>query len=298
MLTKYKLQTTLCVGVVLLLGSAASARASWTATFDKGSIITGVTPNDGSDSSSVIAQYLASVVGCSGCVTVSAGAAVAQQYNADGHVVGTAGSLTLGNSNGAMNNTVAPGSYTGAFLNDYYISNLSAGATGGVPHYQLSQGIVITFTKGYSLTGTFSFDYQIMPDGTCTQLNTTNCGAALSGGHYANQPDLIFIATGGSTNINTTFWGVTPGTTNGATTTSPLSANELSPQAIGTSGNFLLTGATQLQFNDWPAAIGVDNMKLVTPEPAGQVFLLAGLALVALAGNRLRRTMTKSSPEA
>jgi hypothetical protein len=133
MLTKYKLQTTLCVGVVLLLGSAASARASWTAPFDKGSIITGVTPNNGTDASGVIGQYLSSVVGCSGRVTVSSGVAVAQQYNGDKHVVGPTGaSLTLGNSNGAMDNTVVSGSYVGN--NDYYISNTSAAADGSSPN--------------------------------------------------------------------------------------------------------------------------------------------------------------------
>ena len=79
-----------------------------------------------------------------------------------------------------------------------------------------------------------------------------------------------------------------------------MGSGEQAFQWIGTSGSIGLTNATTLSFMDWPATIGVDNMKLVTatPEPAGQVFLLAGLALVALAGNRLRRTMTKSSPEA
>jgi hypothetical protein len=46
---------------------------------------------------------------------------------------------------------------------------------------------------------------------------------------------------------------------------------------------------------DWPATIGIDNLKLVTtPEPKGGVFLLGMLALVAIAGTKLRRELAKS----
>ena len=150
------------------------------------------------------------IIGCTGCVTVSTGVAVAQEYDADGNVVGHNGvPLTLGNSDGATSNTVVPGSYG----SDNYISNMATNSTGGSDN-QLSQGIVITLTKGYSFTGTFSFDYEIFPDISCTVLNSGSCGGWNSStGHYNNQPDLDFMASGGSTSINTTFWGVTPSAT-------------------------------------------------------------------------------------
>jgi hypothetical protein len=48
---------------------------------------------------------------------------------------------------------------------------------------------------------------------------------------------------------------------------------------------------------DWPAAIGVDNLKLVTttPEPRGYAFILGGLMLALLAGTKLRQGLAKSS---
>ena len=117
----------------------------------------------------------------------------------------------------------------------------------------------------------------------CAVLNAANCGGSMVNGHYPDQPDLDFTANG-STPASTTFWGVTPGTTDGSSTHSPASGGgtELAPQYIGTSGNFTLTGATVLSFQDWPATIGVDNLKLVTtgtPEPRGYALLLGGLML-------------------
>jgi len=244
-----------------------------------------------SDESTAIANYMSSVLGCSGCVSVSSGVAVAQQYNADGHVVGTGGvALTLGNSEGATSNTATPGAYG----SDYYISNMASN-TNGTSDSQLSQGIVITLSKGYSFTGTFSFDYQIFPDNTCTA--TWSCGGWNSStGKYNNQPDLTFT-TNGSTPANTTFWGVVPGTTDGAITKSADSNNETALQAIGTSGNFTLTNATVISFQDWPAAIGVDNLKLVTatPEPSGYAFLMGGLLVALMAGSKLRQRLAKSA---
>jgi hypothetical protein len=278
----------LCAGMLAILGSAVSARADYLFTFDSPSLTKSF-----SDQSTNIANYMDGIIGCSGCVTVSSGVAVAQEYDADGNVVGSGGNpLTLGNSNGATSNTATPGSYG----TDNYISNMASNSN-GTSDNQLSQGIVITLSKGYSFTGTFSFDYQIFPDISCTVLNSSSCGGAAVSGHYPNQPDLDFIANG-STAVNTTFWGVTPGTTDGSTTASPDSSHELAPQYIGTSGNFTLTGATSITFMDWPAAIGVDNLKLVTtttPEPSGYAFMLGGLMLALLVGSKVRQGLAKSS---
>ena len=307
MTTRTKL--TLLAGAILLAGSAGSARADYNFTFDTiGSNTLTTSPNDQSTqlpgTYGNIAIYMDKVIGgaCAvnlNCVTVQGlnasgntglgtgfGVAVAQKYTGDGFVVGPGGvSLTLGNSTNAANNS---GPVSSSY--DNYLSNVATQADGTSPN-QLSQGILITFSQGISLTGTFSFDYQVFPDGSCPNLGS--CTAL---------PDLI-VTTNGSTPYSHTFNGVAPGTLiNGTSTHSPNSggSTELAPQLIGTSGNITLTNATTLKFMDWPAAIGIDNMKLVTatPEPMGQVFLLAGLGLVALAGKRLRRKLAKSSPEA
>jgi hypothetical protein len=297
---------TLLAGAILLAGSAGSARADYSFNFDA----FGLTTSSSDQSTQLpgtygnIAVYMDKVIGgtCAvnlNCVTVQGldslgntglgagyGVAVGQKYTGDGHVVGPGGvSLTLGNSTNTANNSA---SVSGTY--DNYLSNVATLADGTSPS-QLSQGILITFSHGISLTGTFSFDYEVFPDGSCPSV-----------GSCSSTPDLI-VTTNGSTAYSHTFLGVAPGTlTNGTSTHSPLSGagTELAPQLIGTSGNITLTNATTLKFMDWPAAIGIDNLKLVTatPEPMGQVFLLAGLGLVALAGKRLRRTLAKSSPEA
>ena len=294
MTSRTKRQVTLLAGTVLLLGSAVSARANYVFNFSS------LTPSN-SDQSSAIATYMDGVIGCANCVTVSGltssgtpttGVAVDSTYSGDGHVVGTvSGStvtpITLGNENPSTNNSgPANGTYN-------FLSNTTNNAT------QLSQGILITFTNGYSLTGTFSFNYEIFPDGTCPVLNAANCGGAAVGGIYPNQPDLDFAAKAGSTAlVNTTFYGVTPGTTNGTSvhsTASGTGSQETAPQLIGTYST-TLNGATSLSFLDWPATIGVNDLKLVnTPEPRGGVFFLLGcLALAAVASAKLRRAQAKS----
>jgi hypothetical protein len=280
--------------VLVCLGSAVSARADYVFTFNNASSGPSLTAGI-SNQSTNIATYMDEIIGCSGCVTVSSGVAVAQQYDADGNVVGKNGvPLTLGNSDGATNNGVTPGAYG----TDNYISNMATNPN-GTGDTQLSQGITITLSKGYSFTGTFSFDYEIFPDISCTQLNSWDCGGAMVNGHYPDQPDLDFTANG-STPQSTTFWGVTPSTTgsDGSSVKSPDSNDELAPQYIGTSGSFTLTGATVLSFQDWPAAIGIDNLKLVTattPEPRGYAFILGGLMLALFAGTKLRQSLVKTS---
>ncbi len=290
-------QLTLLAGSILLLGSAASARADYNFNFNSLTPSTADQSSNPIGGSNAIALYMDSVLNCSNCVTVSGldgngntgsgsgyGVAVAQKYAGDGFVVGPGGKpVTLGNSDGAKDNTATPGAY------DSYISNTEADSNGNNPS-NLSQGILITFSHGVSLTGTLSFDYEIFPDGLCPSLNSGSsitCGTANS-----NLPDLTFTASGGTTSINTTFWGAVPGTTNGSSTQSPNDNPEKAPQLIGHwSGT--VSGATSLKFMDWPATIGIDNLTL-TPEPRGGVFLLGALALVAIAGTKLRREPSKS----
>ena len=64
-----------------------------------------------------------------------------------------------------------------------------------------------------------------------------------------------------------------------------LANQELAPQLLQASGplSFTVTGggSTALEFDDWPATIGIDNLKLTgAPEPAG--FLLLGTLVAGL----------------
>jgi hypothetical protein len=279
LMTAAKRKLTLLLGIVLLLTSGVLARADYVFSFNT------LTPST-VDQSVNIANYMDGILNCIGCVTVSTGVGVDQKYNGDGHVVGPGGvSLTLGKSDGATNDT-GPANTT----YDSFISNTAADVNGNNPS-QLSTQILITFSHGVSLTGQFSFDYEIFPDGTCPSMSS--CGGAGD----PNLPDLDFVAMAGATTlVNTTFHAVAPsGLTNGNSTHSPNSGStvtELAPQLIKT-WTGTLTGATELEFIDWPSTIGIDNLK-VTPEPRGEAFLLGALGLAALIGVRLRRALAKS----
>ncbi len=286
----------LCAGMLAVLGSAVSARADITFTFDSITYATG-------NQDTAIARYMDTLLGgtCAtlfNCVTVtglnssgnpSGYVATDQTYNGDGHVVSnTSGkSLTLGDSNGATSNSsVAPGS------TDTFLANTDDNKN------QLSQGIEITFNTPVTLLG---FDYEIFPDGTCPDLHSNDCGSGQS-----NLPDLVFKVNGVT---NTTFTGDAPCATvgvcqgqansgkDGNSIHSPNSGSgtELAPQLIGTwSGS--ISGVTKLDFLDWPATIGVDNIKIAspTPEPTGGVFMIGGLALIGFAGRKLRSVFAKS----
>jgi hypothetical protein len=127
-----------------------------------------------------------------------------------------------------------------------------------------------------------SFDFEIFPDGTCPVLNSANCGAYNSTTHlYANQPDLKLLANGANVQ---TWYGITPTTSGTPNTTwvhSPNSGptnNELAPQLIASSGTITLgSGINTLEFVDWPATIGIQNVVITTPEPSSVILLGMGL---------------------
>ena len=161
--------------MLAVLGSAVSARADITFTFDSITYATG-------NQDTAIARYMDTLLGgtCAtlfNCVTVtglnssgnpSGYVATDQTYNGDGHVVSnTSGkSLTLGDSNGATSN-----------------SSLAPGSTDTLPGEHGRQqaptvsGIEITFNTPVTLLG---FDYEIFPDGTCPDLHSNDCGSGQS----------------------------------------------------------------------------------------------------------------------
>jgi hypothetical protein len=270
------------VAFAMFLSAGVSAYAG-SVTFDFNSLSSGA-------SSATIQNYMDSVLACAACVTVT-GAVADQTYNGDGHVTGPgtgSKSLTLGDSEGATASNTTPA--IGA--TDTFIANTNDSSG------QVSQQITIQFKNivGLTITG---FDYEIFPDGSCTALNSSSCGGTKVGGYYPNQPDLEFEAgnnTNGTDPLQAIYYGVAPGTTNGNAIHSPASGasnTELAPQLIGTwTGS--LTGVTELDFVDWPATIGIDNLTVsyttypptTVPEPAS-IALLG--TLVVLLTKKLRR---------
>lgn len=248
------------VTVLIVCGAGISANASsLTFNFNSLSVSTG-------DNSAAVASSMTSALtaaGCSGCSVTVTGAATDQQYNGEGYVTGPGNgskSLTLGTSDGA---TASNSNSTVNTLYDTFLANTTDGSS------QISQEISIKI-NGIVITAA-SFDYEIFPDGTCPQLNASNCGGNPVNGIYPNQPDFDFEAgtnSNGTDSLVTGFgtngtqYGVTPGTTDGNAIHSPNSGSggtDVAPQYIGTwSGS--LNNVNELDFIDWPATIGIDNL--------------------------------------
>lgn len=185
-------------------------------------------------------------------------------------------SLTLGNTDGA---TVVNSNSSVNQTYDTFIANTNDASQ------SISSQITMKFT-GLTI-GNVSFDYEIFPDGTCPSMS--NCG----GSGHANLPSLEFMAGPLNSTAPVTAFGsssgtqfaVTPNTSPLNTNNSPNSNNEAAPQYIGVSGNLTLgSNVAELAFVDWPATIGVDNLKLTytttvttqatVPEPSSLILLV------------------------
>jgi hypothetical protein len=254
------------LAVLLVMGgmSLSAYAASYTFSFNAG-----LSENN---TASQIATYMTNALvanGCTGCSVAVVGAVVDTTYNGEGNVVGPGGvSRTLGNTDGATSN-----SSTSPTTSDNFLATTKDNST------PVSTEISFAFT-GLTISNA-SFDFEIFPNGTCPSLSS--CGSYNSTTHlYANQPDLEFTAgTGaiGSGTAVTAFgnngfqYGNQPSGTTGTD--------------IGVSGALALSGVTDLNFIDWPATIGIDNLQIsyttttngngTVPEPSS-ILLFATVA--------------------
>jgi hypothetical protein len=174
-----------------------------------------------------IRNYMNGVLTSNGFGTSSVtvgGALATATYNGENHVKGP----TLGTSDGGV-------AHAGS--NDTFIINDNFNVYGN--------GAQSSFTLNFTNFTIFSlsFDWEIFPDATCAQ----GSWCANHPGQSANWPDIELYADG------VLVWS--------QLATTPVGGGD--PQAIGLSGvlNFL-TGVHTLTIVDWPAEVGIDNLRI------------------------------------
>jgi hypothetical protein len=244
--------------------------------------------SNSSPSSNVSVQtYLRSLwaaAGETGDITVTgAGQLSNNQYTGDGHVVGPVETCknargvdypcvvpaTLGSTENGVQDGADPHPLgTTADLVDNYIVNAHG-----------KDRIVVVFPAPIYFA---SFDYQIFPDGTCTDDVTGKCGGA----GLPNWPDFRFVADNVQQFLTLATVPGAAGTYCESSVSNPSNAAcEKAPQYLGVSGDWYFPdGVTRLEFVDWPRRIGIDNL-LVDTECCREITVSepGGIALLAVA---------------
>jgi PEP-CTERM motif-containing protein len=242
--------------------------------FDSVELGTTVYPNglDNVGSSNSIASYMNGVLATGGyassTVTVS-GALATKTYNGEGHVLGT----SLGFSDGGAPHPS---------WNDTFIINNNFGI-----YASATDRFTLSFSnfKVYSV----SFDWQIFADATCPA--GSSCAALGAGGGNVNWPDIALLVDGNATPVWSHLASIpAPGT---------------DPQGLGVTATFSLNGAQTLTFRDWPAEIGIDNLRiagcdpsspncLTVPEPSTLPLAALGLLSILAYSWRHQRRLNRS----
>lgn len=269
-------------GILISLGSAAMVQAD-TFTFTFNSLSENL--SNYSTANASVQSYMNGLLGAGESVAVT-GALVDQLgYTGEGYTVGPKNkgvvtSLTLGNTDGLSSSSpnAQPNATPDSFLiNDHFHIGNEA---------QFDR-IIMSFS-GFNITS-ISFDFEIFPDGGCPSL--TSCPGGL--------PDFYLNAGSSASHpmvAGSHMTGVAPGA-NGTYKLSPNHSSidnpELAPQLIGTySHSFGGSSVSYLEFVDWPATIGIDNLVITgynpntptpTPEPSAIILLATSLVGAAFA---------------
>lgn len=216
---------------------------------------------NGSANDGTVQSYMNGKLAAGQSVSVT-GAAGTNSWTGDGHVVGG-----------------VAGTLAGSTSQTYIINNngVLGGAAGSDPS---SNDIKMVF-NGLTISS-ISFDLEIFPDGSCPSVSS--CGT-----NDSNLPDFTLLA-GTSSNlvqIGSPWFGSTPSPCQ-HTTATPSPGCEAAPQLGPTySGTIALNNVSALDFQDWPATIGIDNLSITyntphpVPEPSSMMLLVTGFSWLA-----------------
>lgn len=228
-------------------------------------------------SPTAISAYMTSVLQSSGYTNASVtatGAIGTATYAGEGHVwgdsLGTSNGATFSNQNttsAAAKTTITPNGTDGFLINNNF-------GDFGLP---TSSKIVLQFNN--FVVDSISYDWEIFPDITCPDSTTSACTTTPDISLWANGK----LVSGSSFSADRRNLVANP----------DVLGRVYAPQDMGTISTALkLNGASLLEFRDWPAEIGIDNLKITghaVSEPASVPLMITGLLAVGWLGRRRRQ---------